>query len=153
MSACRRVATLSAAAACLLLAPSCGQPSRNDLHKAAESLLPQGAAVLLKKEGGCVEGAGFPSCVEVFFRLEQSGFAERLRLFIINAREHGWKAERGATAGGEMVVKLSKGSYSGVAGLWLDRYYRPRPHCNPVSTIHPCADHFQIQWKGGAVRA
>jgi hypothetical protein len=147
-----RLPSLLVAAACLLVASGCGQPSRGDLHKAARSLLPQGATVLLEQDGGCVEGARFPSCVQVYFRLGNRRFAERLNLFIANARQHGWTAEQGTSAGGEVVVKLSKGSYSGGGGFWLDRYYRPTPHCNPVSTIHPCADSFQIQWKGGPIK-
>lgn len=146
-----RIGRVVAAAACGLLTAGCGQPSRGDLHKAAQSLIPPQAIVLLERDGGCVEGARFPSCVGVYFRLRRRPFAERLELFMTNARQHGWKAERGASAGGEVIVKLSKGSYNGDAGFWLDRYYRPTGHCNPVSTMHPCADHFQVQWKGGTI--
>jgi hypothetical protein len=108
---------------------------------------------LLKKDAGCVEGARFPSCVEVFFRLEHRPFAHRLNLFISNAREHGWKTKRSATVGGEAVIKLTKGPYYAVAGFWRDRYYRPRSDCNPLDTRHPCAESFQVQWKGGTFGA
>ena len=144
---------LSIAAVCMLLASGCGQPSPGDLHQAAHSLVPQGATVLLEKDGGCVEGARFPSCVEVFFRVEHRTLGERLDLFIANAEQHGWKAELGRTVGGEVVVNLSKGSYWGTAGFWLDRYYRPRRHCDPVSTMRACAESFQVEWKGGIIRA
>jgi hypothetical protein len=147
-----RVVSAVGAAICLLLASGCGQPSRGDLHGAAKSLIPPGAIVLLKRDGECVEGASFPSCTEVYFRLARRPLFERLNLFITNAKQHGWKAERSGAGGGEVFVKISKGSYRGGAGLWLDRYYRPyRPHCNPVSTLHPCADSFQVQWKGGKI--
>jgi hypothetical protein len=153
MSAGRRAMNLGMAVACLLLASGCGQPSRGDLHEAAHSLVPEGATVLLEKDAGCVEGARFPSCVDVYFRLEHRSLGERLDLFIANAEEHGWKAERGVTLGGEVVVRLSKGSYDGAAGFWLDRYYRPGRHCDPVSTMHPCAEHFEVKWKGGIIGA
>jgi hypothetical protein len=144
---------LAVVAAWLLVASGCGQPSRGDLHEAAHSLLPEGATVLLEKDGGCVEGARFPSCVQVYFRLERRPLGERLDLFVANAEQHGWKAEQAPTVGGEVVVKLNKGSYSGTAGFWLDRYYGPRRGCNPLSTMHPCADSFQVEWKGGFIRA
>jgi hypothetical protein len=111
------------AAICLLLASGCGQPSRSDLHGAAKSLIPPGAIVLLKRDGECVEGASFPSCTEVYFRLARRPLFERLNLYIANAKQHGWKAERSGAGGGEVFVKISKGSYRGGAGLWLDRYY------------------------------
>jgi len=153
MSASRRILSPFVATLCLLLAAGCGQPSRGDLHEAAHSLVPRGATVLLEEDGGCVEGARFPSCVDVYFRLEHRSFGERLDLFMANAEQNGWKVERGTSAGGEVVVKLSKGSYHGGAGFWLDRYYRPRRHCNPVSVMRPCADHFEVEWKGGIIRA
>jgi hypothetical protein len=151
VSACRRIATFSTAAACLLVASGCGQPTRGDLHEAAQSLVPQGAAVLLKKDGGCVEGARFPSCVQIFFRLGRRPFAERLNLFVANARRHGWRAKRGATVGGEVVIKLSKGSYYGVAGFRLDRYYRPTRPCKSPSAIEACTDSLQVQWKDSRI--
>ena len=149
MSLCRRFASLSVLVGWLAVASACGQPSRGDLHKAAQSLVPPGATVVLEKDGGCVEGARFPSCVVVYFRVAHRRVAERLNLFITNARRHGWKTQRTQNAGGEAGIKLRKGSYLGGAGFWLDPYFRPKPHCDPVSTTHPCADHFQIQWKGG----
>jgi hypothetical protein len=103
--------------------------------------------VLLRKDGGCVEGARFPSCVQIFFRLGRRPFAERLNLFVANARRHGWKAKRGATVGGEVVVRLRKGSYSGVAAFWLDRYYHPARPCTSPSATDACADSLQVQWK------
>jgi hypothetical protein len=141
------------AALVVLSAAGCGQPSGADLHSAARSLVPPGATIVLEKDAGCVEGARSPSCVEVYFRLPPSSpLAERLALFLANAQRHGWKAQKHGSGGGEVFVTIGKGSYTGVAGLWLDRYYRPaRPHCNPVSVLHPCADHFEVQWKGGII--
>ena len=107
--------------------------------------------MLLRKDGGCVEGARSPTCVQIFFRFGRRPFAERLNLFVANARRHGWKAKRGATVGGEVVVKLRKGSYSGVAGFWLDRYYRPTCPCNSPSANEACADSLQVQWKDSRI--
>ena len=107
--------------------------------------------MLLRKDGGCVEGARSPSCVQIFFRLGRRPFAERLNLFVANARRHGWNAKRGPTVGGEVVVKLSKGSYYGVAAFWLDRYYRPTRPCNSPSANEACADSLQVQWKDSRI--
>jgi len=100
-----------------------------------------------------VEGARFPSCVEIYFRLAaHRPLRNRLDVFLANAQRNGWKAQQHGSGGGEVFVKLSKGIYLGGAGLWLDRYYRPdRAHCNPVSTLYPCADHLFVQWKGGII--
>lgn len=108
---------------------------------------------MLEKDAECVEGARFPSCVEVYFRLAaHPPLGKRLDVFLVNAQRNGWTAEQHGSGGGEVFVKFSKGGYLGAAGLWLDRYYRPdRPHCDPLSLLHPCADHFFVQWKGGII--
>jgi hypothetical protein len=136
-----------------LAAAGCRQPSRADLHKAGRSLLPPSAAVVLEKDSACVEGARFPSCVEVYFRLAaHPRLGKRRDVFLANARRDGWKTKGYNSGDSEVVVRLSKGSYRGAAAFWVDRYYRPdRPHCGPVSTLQPCADHFFIQWKGGII--
>src|SRR5438552_18699099 len=116
----RPIASVPVVAAGILVASGCGQPSRSHLHEAAQSLIPPGAKVVLEKDADCVEGARFPSCVEVYFRLEHHRVAERLNLFITNARQHGWKAERAPSAGGAAGGKRGRGSYGGGGGLGLD---------------------------------
>jgi hypothetical protein len=143
-----RAAGLLVAAACMLVASGCGQPSRTDLRHAAQSATPPEAVVLLQQDAECVEGARFPSCVEIYFRLGHRPLSERLNLFITNAQRHGWTTKRGRSSGGQVTVKIDKGSYNGGAAFWLDRYLRPVDHCNPLSTIHPCADHLSVQWGG-----
>lgn len=135
------------------LAACGGQPTRNQLHQAVRSATPPEASVVLQKDGDCVQGSRFPSCVEVWFRLGHRSLTERLNLFISNAHRHGWTTERSGVGGSEVFIKLSKGKYKGFAGFWVDRYYKPDGNCNPLGKtaggpVATCADLLSVQWGG-----
>jgi hypothetical protein len=130
-----------------------GQPTRSDLHKAARSATPAQATIVLEKEADCVQGSRFPSCVEIWFRLGHRPLTERLNTFVSAAQRNGWTTRRSGSGGGEVFVRISKGKYKGIAGFWLDRYYKPDGHCDPLGKtaggpVATCADLLSVQWGG-----
>ena len=119
----------------------CIGPSADELHEAAQSLVPTGSHIVAKVEGDCVELARSPSCVEVYFIPEADSREERAAAVEEAARAAGWETVSKEVFIGGTSLRFRRGGLQAFVHLVLDEQLS---RCRDVRAKE-CADTVSVE--------
>jgi hypothetical protein len=135
----KRRTTLIAVAGGLILA-SCSGPGAEQLHNAARSLVPGGAAVVREREGDCVELAPSPSCVQLSF-VFVTHLTKRESAVRAAADAGGWRLDRREVLPDGVELRFSHDDVRAIVTL---RPPDAATRCTNVRSV-TCADTVSVE--------